>query len=153
MVVLAISVAFTIPVDELWVAYGSGKNLRNLPVHSIAASLGREISSVLPMFHLLTGCDSVSFFCGWGKKTAWDVWQVFPELTPVLLALTASIDDINEEYMAVIERFVVLLYERTSSLTKVNEERQELFSNASTSQGYMLQIDSMQLQNCMYGTL
>ena len=80
------------------------------------------------MFHALTGCDTVSYFRGCGKKTAWDVWGVYPELTPVLSILKASPEDITEESMAVLERFVVLLYGRTSSITKVNEARQQLFS-------------------------
>ena len=68
VVVLAISVANTIQADELWIAYGSGKHLHNLPAHSIATSLGPEKSSALPMFHALTGCNTVSFFGGRGKK-------------------------------------------------------------------------------------
>lgn len=131
VVVLAISVAHTIPANELWIAYGSGKTLTYLPVHSIAESLGEEKSSALPMFHALTGCDTVSFFYGRGKKTAWDVWNVFPELTPVLRALSATPDGINDVLIATIERFVILLYDRTSSLTSVNKQRQELFSKKS----------------------
>lgn len=131
VVVLAISVANTISAEELWVAYGSGKHLHNLPVHSIATSLGQEKSSALPMFHAITGCDTVSFFAGRGKKTAWDVWKVFPELTPVLRALAASPEAITEDHIAVIERFVVLLYDRTSNITSVNDARQELFSKKS----------------------
>ena len=93
VVVLAISVANTILADELWIAYGSGKHLHNLPAHSIAASLGQDKSSALPKFHALTGCNTVSFFGGRGKKTAWKVWRVFPELAPVLRALTSSPED------------------------------------------------------------
>ena len=133
VVVLAISVANTIQADKLWIAYGSGKHLHNLPSHSIATSLGPEKLSALPMFHTLTGCDTVSFFGGRGKKSAWDVWKVFSELTPVLRSLTESPEDISEERLAVIERFVILLYDRTSSLTKVNKVRQELFSKKSKS--------------------
>ena len=29
----------------------------------------------LPMFHAFTGCDTVSFFGGKGKKTAWNTWR------------------------------------------------------------------------------
>ena len=29
------------------------------------------------MFHALTGCDTVSFFGGTGKKTAWGGWKVY----------------------------------------------------------------------------
>ena len=39
--------------------------------HNIAASLGPEMSCALPMFHALTGCDTVSSFAGHGKKAAW----------------------------------------------------------------------------------
>ena len=133
VIVLAISVVNTVLVDELWVAYGSGKHLHNLPAHTIARSLGQDKSSALPMFHAITGCDTVSFFGGRGKKTAWEVWKVFPELTPVLRALAASTEDISEEHMAVIERFAILLYDRTSSLRNINEARQELFSKKSRS--------------------
>jgi hypothetical protein len=52
-------------------------------------------------------------------------------MTPVLSALMTSPEDITEESMAGLERFVVLLYDRTSSLTKVNEARQQLFSKRS----------------------
>lgn len=133
VIVLAISVVNTVLVDELWVAYGSGKHRHNLPAHTIARSLGQDKSSALPMFHAITGCDTVSFFGGRGKKTAWGVWKVFPELTPVLRALAASTEDISKEHMAVIERFAILLYDRTSSLRNINEAKQELFSKKSRS--------------------
>ena len=114
-------------------AYGTGKHLHNLPAHTIATSLGQDKSSALPMFHAIKGCDTVSFFGGRGKKTAWEVWKVFPELMLVLRALAALPKDISEEHMAVIERFVILLYDRTSSLKSVNEARQEVFSKKSRS--------------------
>ena len=43
----------------------------------------------------------------------------------------ASPDIITEESLAVLESFVVLLYDRTSSLLKVNEARRELFCKKS----------------------
>ena len=56
------------------------------------------------------------------------MWKVFPELTPVLKALLMLPEDIDDTCLDVIERFVILLYDRTSSLIRVNEARQELFS-------------------------
>ena len=56
------------------------------------------------MFHTLTGSDTVSFFRNRGKKSAWDVWNVFPELTPVLCTLEASQEIITKESLAVLER-------------------------------------------------
>ena len=64
VVVLAVSIVSTIPEEELWVAYGTGKHLQNIAVHTIAAALGRERTFVFPMFHTLTGCDTASFFTG-----------------------------------------------------------------------------------------
>ena len=69
--------------------------------------------------------NTVSFFAGRGKKTAWDIWGVFPELTATLLILSSSPEVVDSACLAVIERFVVLLYDRTSNLTKVNETRQK----------------------------
>lgn len=128
VVVLAVSIVSRIPAEELWVAYGTGKHLQNIAVHTIAAALGRERAFVLPMFHALSGCDTVSFFAGRGKKTAWDIRGVFPA---TLLILSSSPEVVDNACLAVIERFVVLLYDRTSNLTKVNEARQELFSKKS----------------------
>ena len=124
VVVLAISIVPTLALDELWISFDCSKKVRNLPAHVIATSLGREKAAVLPMFHALTGCDTVSFFSGRGKKTAWDVWNVFPELTPILKALLMLPEDIDDTCIDVIERFVVLLYDRTSSLSKINKVRQ-----------------------------
>ena len=56
---------------------------------------------------------------------------MFPEIKPVLRALTMSPRDISAKHMSVIERFSILLYNKTSSLTSVNEARQELFSKKS----------------------
>ena len=58
---------------------------------------------------------------------------MFPQLTPVLKVLKASPQEITEECMAVLERFVVLLYDRTSSFTKANKARQKLFSKRAKS--------------------
>ena len=115
LVVLAVSIAPVLPLGELWISYGSSKQLCNLPAHAIATSVGRKKACVLPMFHALTGCDTVSFFGGRGKKTAWDVSNVFPELTPVLKALMMLPKDIDDTYMGVIERFATLLYDRKSN--------------------------------------
>ena len=68
IVVLAISVASTLPTDELWITHGSVKNVRNIPALAIAMSLGPDRASTLPMCHALTECDTVSIFGGRGKK-------------------------------------------------------------------------------------
>ena len=43
VVVLAISVVEEIKVEELWVAFGTGKHFRYIAAHAIASSLGAEL--------------------------------------------------------------------------------------------------------------
>lgn len=58
VVVLAISIFHIIPINELWMAFGTGKHFRYLAVHDIARALGHERSKALPLFHAMTGCDT-----------------------------------------------------------------------------------------------
>ena len=91
VVVLAVSVAQgLLPEDELWLAFGTGNSFRYLAAHEIAAGLGPESAQALPMFHTLTGCDTASSFAGHGKKTAWTILTVLPELTNALLLKLSS---------------------------------------------------------------
>ena len=57
---------------ELWFKMGVHDNLRFIPIHQACQKLGQLLSSALVGFHALTGCDSVSSFCGKGKKRHWD---------------------------------------------------------------------------------
>ena len=128
VVVLAVSVVQELqPEDELWLAFGTGRSFRYLAAHEIAAGLGREKARALPMFNALTGCDTVSSFARHGKKTAWAVWTVLPELTEALLLLSSAPRDIPNDAMCIIERFVILLY-RTSKCTDTDKARRKLFA-------------------------
>ena len=101
---------------------------QRLAAHEIAAGLGPEKACTLPVFHALTGCDTVSSFVGHGKKTAWAVWAMFPELTHALLKLSSPPNDIPQEVMATIERFIILLYDQTSTCTEIDTARRKLFA-------------------------
>lgn len=134
-VVLAVARAQQLPlIDELWIAFGTGKSFQYLPAHEIAAGLGPEKAQVLPMFHALTGCDTVSSFAGHGKKTAWAVWKVFPELTNALLKLSSAPSYVPEDVMSTLEKFVILIYDRTSSCTYIDKARKKLFMRTSNVQ-------------------
>ena len=105
-----------------------------MAAHQIAACLGPEKSRALPMFHALTGCDTSSAFVGHGKKTAWVAWNSLPELTDALLRLVCAPAGIPEHSMQAIERFVILMYDRTSTCTDVNKARKKLFVKRSSVQ-------------------
>ena len=56
VVVLAVTAAGRLDIDELWVAFGTGKNFRFLAAHEMAVALGPNKCLGLPFFHALTGC-------------------------------------------------------------------------------------------------
>ena len=128
VVILAIETVTWLPDCELWIEFGHGKHLRYIPAHIIASSLGQDRSRALPFFHAFSGCDTTSCFKSIGKKTAWDTWRVFPDVTQVFIKLSHTPTEITEDDFSIIERFTVLMYKRTSPLLKVNEARLQLFA-------------------------
>ena len=73
VVALAISCMQTTSADQIWVAFGSGKNFRYISIDQLSKELKSSRSYVLPAFPAVTGYDTESSFGGKGKKTAWDV--------------------------------------------------------------------------------
>ena len=110
---------------EIWLAFGHGGNFRYIAVHTIATVLGHERSKGLLFMHAISGRGTISSFSGIGKKTVWDIWKSLPNLTLLFRQLSETPDEITESDMEKIERFVVLLYSRTS----VNSVRKQLFSH------------------------
>ena len=128
VVALSAAVAAELDIAQLWVAFGSGKAFRDIGVHLILQNIGINRSKALPMFHSLTGGDTVSSFAGRGKKLSWGVWNVFPALTDALLSLTPPSITFPMDVLDDIQSFVVLLYSRTCDLNNVNKARKQLFS-------------------------
>lgn len=116
-------------LKELWVAYGTGSNVQYLAIHDIAHLLGVK-APLLGAFHSLTGSDTTSSFFGKGKKSAWKIWQDYPELTYALKIMSKpnlQVDDVLQ-VMPLIEKFTVLLYGVTDKgISSVNEARAHLF--------------------------
>jgi hypothetical protein len=129
VVVLAVAVCHQIEVEELWICFGTGKNLRYIAAHGIADALGATKSKSLLGFHALTGCDQTSSFASKGKKTAWGTWAVFGEVTPAFSALSeVPTEESIQNVLPLLEHFVVLMYDRTSTSTALDDARKELFS-------------------------
>lgn len=127
VLVLAVKAVRCVDITELWVAFGVGDSFRYLAAHEIAQALSPNQCMALPMFHAFTGCDTISFFYGRGKKTAWNTWRSYDEVTTAFCAIASNPDEVNH-YMEHLERFVVLLYDRTSDHMSVNQTRRELFT-------------------------
>lgn len=118
------------PIADIWVAFGMGKKYRMYHINSICEHLGEERSRALPIFHAFTGCDTTSAFRGKGKKSAWQTWSIDKDITDTFLNFAChpfQQVDVESDYFKKIERFTIVLYDRTSHLTSVNECRRVLF--------------------------
>ena len=73
----------------------------------------------------------MSFLSNRGKKSAWQVWQAYPEATDAFYALCSRPPGIPETVIETLERFVVLMYDPTSELQGVDAARRYLFSKKS----------------------
>ena len=128
VVVIAVAVSRIFQNCEVWVAFGHGNKLRYIPCHLIANALGTDASCGLLFFHAVSGCDTVSAFRGVGKKTAWAIWRSMPHLDQIFARLSHAPKQILPEDLKQLERFVVLLYQRTSPLSRVNDARKQMFT-------------------------
>ena len=114
-------------LEELWIDFGIGKNRRFFSVHQIYQHLGEE--KALPFFHAFTGCDQVSFMSFVSKNTALEIWNFYLMKLPQCFKLSdqPTIEDVKKA-MSTINRFTVLLYNKTSNSLTTNECRRKLFS-------------------------
>lgn len=55
VVALAVSKMKEIDVDEVWIAFATGKHFRYLAIHDIASHLGPQKAKALSMLHARTG--------------------------------------------------------------------------------------------------
>ena len=95
------------------------------------SNLGIQKSQALTGFHSFTWCD-VSCFAGKGKKSAWAVWRrVFPEVTQAFKELSAPLNTISDEILELLERFITVWYDHTSSSISLDESKKELFNKRS----------------------
>ena len=121
---------------DIWIAFGMGKDYRFYSINAIFTTLGDSRSRALPVFHALTGCDTTSAFRGKGRKLAWQAWQAYEEVTETFQYLADHpFEHLNAEsvHFRNIERLIVILYDKTSPLSSVNETRKELFCHKNRS--------------------
>ena len=86
-------------------------------VEVINTSLGHPVAKALPRFHVFNGCDTMSSFHGKGKKTCWDIFQLYPQFIPafrVIYEMSPTKEDIYSIFP--------LLNSLTAILYQNNEE-------------------------------
>ena len=106
------------------------KDTKRVGIKGLAERLGQPLCQALPFLHTLSGSDTTSAFRGKAKKTAVSVLKGFPDAIRVFGDLFhhpfQRIDE-NSDAFNVIQRFVILMYSRTSEFEKVNDARLDMF--------------------------
>lgn len=119
------------PSADIWLTFGTGKKFRYFHMNTMCKVLGMEKSVALPVFHYFTGCDTTSAFFGKGKKSAWEAWKSFPEVTSAFLYMANHPHmplSFECEHFKLLERFCIVIYDRTSNLESVNEASRVVLS-------------------------
>ena len=118
------------PKADIWVAFGVGKNYRLYSINALSTSLGTKRSQALPMLHAIYGCDKTSASWGKGKKSFWQAWMAFEEVTDTFVYLASHPFeplDSNCVNFRKIERLIILVYDKTSASLSINQTRREMF--------------------------
>ena len=102
-----------------------------MPIHCYVEQLGYEISKSLIFWYAFTGYDTVSSFNHRGKIAKWETWKVFPDITNTFMSLANKPLELQDIDSNAIEKFVCLLYSRTTDLYKVNKWHRLLFKKNS----------------------
>ena len=121
---------------NIWIAFGVGKSYKLHSVNAIFDRLGASKSKALPMFHVLCGCDTTSSFRGKGKRSFWQAWLAFEEVTETLAYLSSHpFESLNSdcEHFRKIERLVITVYDKESMSHSINQTRRELFCHKNVS--------------------
>ena len=105
---------------EVWFQTGTFKQRNFIPVHNI--NLSHSEMEMLPAFHALTGCDTVSRLSGHSKKAA---FKVFKKNTGLLTRLGHG--DLSVEAIKDAETFICKLYSSDDNFTSTDELRCKLF--------------------------
>ncbi|KAJ8402462.1 hypothetical protein AAFF_G00369510 [Aldrovandia affinis] len=130
VVVIAVSVLQALQelgLQQLWVAFGQGQHLRWVPVHDLCCTLAEKSKGML-FFHAFTGCDVISAFRGKGKKSAWQTWDVCDEASGVFSKLSQYPPVVDDEDLKTLEKFVVMMYDRSSTAEGVDNARLDMFA-------------------------
>ena len=120
IVVIAVSVLQALQelgLQQLLVAFGQGQYLRWVPVYDLWCTLA-EKSKGMFFFHAFTGCNFVSAFRGKGKKSAWQICDLCDEASCVFSKLTQHPPVVDDEDLKTLERFVVMMYDRSSTAVR-----------------------------------
>ena len=110
-------------LQKLWIAFGQEKKseMDSNKINDIFSVIAPKKYCGILFFHDFTGCDTVSAFRGKGKKSAWKIWNVCNDASSVFKKLGTYTQTVGDEDTENLEKFVIALYDRSSTATRVND--------------------------------
>ena len=119
------------PATDIWIKFGTGKSVQYFHLKSLYEKLGITTCRALPYFHAFTGCDTTSAFKGKAKKSAWQTWKAYKQVTDSFEDLSQNpFKELNDESrdFQVLQKFVVQMYSKGLDVESVNVARKLLFA-------------------------
>ena len=123
---------------EIWFMSGTKKDHKYVPIHEIKLEVA--LRSVLPAFHAVTGCDTVSQFAGIGKVTAWKALENNSQLLTGL-----GCGQLTTETMDNVEDFVCKIYDLSTEITKIDQMRVFLYNKGKDTDSLPPTFDALKL--------
>ena len=120
-------------------------------INTISDALGKDRSMALPIFHCFTCCDTTSGFFGRGKRSAWEAWKSYPDVTKAFLHIAThpyAPLTMKCEHFKLLEHYCVILYDKNSSLDSINDAQRELFCQRNNSYSPNTGCPSTTLKAC-----
>ena len=119
----------SLSLDEFWMKTGTGSKSRYIPIHKTCSTLGETICKVLPSYHAITGCDSVSSITGFGKKSSFNFLKNNIDAYADMKKFGESCKlDLESEYLENTIKFVCKLYDSSFDSSDINDLRYKLFT-------------------------
>ena len=136
-------------LSELWMRAGVGDSTRYVPLHLIFERKP-ELCSVLPVIHILTGCDTTS-------KVETKLSALKPPAAQLLSEFGKSLSSPNqEEIIHKSEQYLVQVLKPKSTCTTMDDLRYEMYHHSKVSDLHSLPPTSADLHlhilRCLYTT-
>ena len=126
--VIAVALFTRLSLKELWLWFGTGNNQQYIPIHTTAVNLGSVKSSSLSLFHALTGCDQVYFFCWTRKEKNMEYMEAVCRINRCARLHLYLLSARKYKYSFALEGFVVFFYDPKRTCASLNECKKDLFS-------------------------
>ena len=108
------------------------KDKVTVQIGPLVEKLGQQLCQALPFFHALSGCDTTSAFKSIGKKKGFQTLKLHRASVSTFAELFNNpFQHITEDsnVFKIIQRFVILMYARSSDYSDVNAAKMDMFFN------------------------